>query len=151
MSLTRQSNVKLQIRKPYEPTMPVRLISFEPTLAQQQFSEECDINTIMDRYAMDGILDHVNKFEGTFGDFTNAVDYQASLNQVMDAEAAFLHLPAKVRARFGNDPAQLMDFLSSSDPELVAESVRLGLREAPPPPEPPSSPSKAPEGGAAAV
>lgn len=93
----------------------------------------------MDRYSQDGLLDHVNSFQGSYGDFTGAMDYQNSLNQVIQAEAAFMDLPAKVRARFGNDPAQLIGFLESQDPADLEESVKLGLRNAP---EPPLSPEK---------
>lgn len=100
----------------------------------------------MDRYANDGLLDHVNNFQGSYGDFTSALDYQSSLNQVIDAEAAFMDLPAKVRARFGNDPAQLIGFLESADPADLEESVKLGLRDAPPEPPPPQ-PKKAASGG----
>lgn len=109
----------------------------------QEFADECDINTIMSRYENDGILDHVNNFQGSYGDFTSAQDYQSSLNQVIEAEAAFMDLPANIRARFGNDPAQLIGFLESDRAEDIAESVKLGLRVAQ---EPPSTPEpKGPE------
>lgn len=98
----------------------------------------------MDRYANDGLLDHVNNFEGSYGDFTSASDYQSSLNQVIAAEGAFMDLPARVRARFGNDPAQLIGFLESNDPADVEESVKLGLREVREPVTPPQP--KGPEG-----
>lgn len=130
---------KLDIRKPYQSSVPVQLSSFEKTLAQQQFQDECDINTIMDRYSQDGLLDHVNNFQGSYGDFTSAEDYQSSLNQVIEAEASFMDLPARVRARFGNDPSQLIGFLESTDPADLEESVKLGLREVR---EPPASPEK---------
>lgn len=139
MSHTATAPKSLDIRKPYEKPLRVTLSSFEKTLAQQQFIEECDINTIMDRYANDGLLDHVNNFQGSYGDFTSAQDYQTSLNQVIEAEASFMDLPAKVRARFGNDPAQLIGFLESNDPADLEESVKLGLRESR---EPPPSPEK---------
>lgn len=144
MSQTSTAIKNYAIRKPYE-VQPLRVTisSFEKTLAQQQFQDECDINTIMDRYANDGLLDHVNNFEGSYGDFTSATDYQSSLNQVIAAEGAFMDLPAKVRARFGNDPAQLIGFLESNDQDDIEESVKLGLREpaATPPPQPKAAPA----------
>lgn len=145
----KRSESPLVIRKPYDKPVRVSLNSFETTLAQQQFAEECDINTIMDRYAQDGLLDHVNNFQGSYGDFTSVTDYQTSVNQVIAAEAAFMDLPAAVRSRFGNDPGQLIGFLESNDPELLAESYRLGLREAPPETEAPPAPKpkKAASGG----
>lgn len=45
-----------------------------------------------------------------FGDFLGVSDYQTALNQVIEAEEAFDALPAKVRARFDNQP---VDFLES--------------------------------------
>jgi phage internal scaffolding protein len=47
------------------------------------------------------------------------------LNQVIAAEDEFMRLPADLRARFENDPAQLIEFLENL--ENKDEAIKLGL------------------------
>ena len=92
---------------------------------QQHKAAECDINNIMSRYERDGILPHVNQYQGQYGDFTGVVDYQTALHLVQDAEDCFMSLPANIRKRFDNDPGQFFDFVSK--PANVDEMISLGL------------------------
>lgn len=103
----------------------VETVNQEPTLAQQQFKDECDINNIMKRYADTGQLTHLRNQTGVFADFSEIPDYQGSLNRVLDAQNAFMQLPAEVRTRFRNDPGYLIDFLQ--DPNNYDEALKLGL------------------------
>lgn len=97
----------------------------EPTLAQQQFKEECDINTIVKNFGLTGQLPE-NVRMPVSGDFTDAVtDYQSALNMVIEADAAFMKLPADVRAEFQNDPQKLLLFLE--DDKNRERAVKLGL------------------------
>jgi len=116
-------------------------------LTQQHFKEETDINNIMAKFAKTGLVDHVNKVAGSYGDFTTVQDYQLHLDQVMAANAAFMELPSKIRARFDNDPSHLLAFVQ--DPRNRDEAVELGLIDRPPPPPPKDAPasSGAPGGG----
>lgn len=112
-------------------------------MAKQSFQSECDINTIMSKYQKTGLIEHVQKFQGSYGDFTSVADYQLSLNQVLDAQNAFEALPSAIRARFQNNPGAMLAFLE--DPKNRDEAVKLGLVE--PPPPPPEAPPGA-SGGA---
>ena len=103
-------------------------------LTQQHFKDETDINNIMAKFAKTGLVDHVNKVTGSYGDFSTVQDYQLHLDQVMAAQTAFMELPSQIRRRFDNDPAHLLAFLN--DPANRDEAVALGLVEAPPPPQP---------------
>lgn len=110
-------------------------ISFpEPSLAKQSFAEECDFNAVLGKWERTGVLEHINPVAPQFVDVSNLPDYQAAMNTVISADAAFNALPATVRDRFANDPARLVAFLQSPDNE--AEAVKLGLvvdkSEAPP-------------------
>lgn len=97
----------------------------EPTLTKQSFRDECDINNIIDRFMKTGVLTHENSSKPQFGDYLGFSDYQDSLNQVIAADEAFDSLPAKVRARFDNDPAKLLAFVGDS--ENRDEMISLGL------------------------
>lgn len=111
----------------------------EPTRTQQQFKEETDINTIVERFGITGELPS-NLAVPQSGDFVDAVtDYQSAMNLVILAQRSFQELPAKVRARFGNDPAQLVEFVS--DEANRDEARALGLLV----------PENKPQGGASAA
>lgn len=96
-----------------------------PTLTKQAFKDECDINVIMARYEKTGILPNMNPREPRFGDFTSVSDYHNACNRVIAAQQAFDDLPAEVRARFENDPGQLLAALQ--DPSRKEELTQLGL------------------------
>lgn len=101
--------------------------NLEPTMTQQQFKDECDVNNILSKYKKSGLLTHVNKGKATFGDFTTLEDYQTSVEKVMAAQDSFSKLPSEVRNRFQNDPGKIIDFLS--DEKNHEEAVQLGLMQ----------------------
>ncbi len=96
----------------------------DSSLAQQHHKEECDINTIMERFGQTGMLP-VTALEPSYGDFSGVMDYHTAMNAIMAAEDQFDALPAKMRARFDNDPAKLIDFLE--DEGNRKEAIELGL------------------------
>lgn len=111
----------------------------EPTVTQQHFADEADINTIVRRFRLTGELP-VGQAVPTYADFEDAVDYHQALNQMRAAEEAFMSLPAEVRARFENDPGQLVAFVSDEANRSEAEGLGLVVRQA----------GGSPSGGAAA-
>jgi len=122
----------------------------EPSMAKQSFKDECDINNIMARFEKTGLVDHVNTHQGDYGDFTGAWDYHSSYNQILAAQAAFESLPAKMRARFGNQPGQFLEFVD--DPENEDEMREMGLIPSVAPKEQPEekdAPGKPPKAEAA--
>lgn len=106
----------------------------DESLTHQEFKEECDINTIIDRFGIGENPIEAQKWV-TNVDIADAPDnYMDVMNQLNEARDQFMSLPAKVRSNFDNDPAQFVDFVSN--PANGDEMVRLGLasvREAPPP------------------
>lgn len=92
---------------------------------KQSFRELCNINTIIAKYNHTGLISHVNKREAVYGDVSNVPDYQAAMNIVNTAHDVFSSLPSDLRARFSNDPAKYLEFVS--DPSNVEEAVKLGL------------------------
>lgn len=96
----------------------------EPTLAQQQFKDETDINNILRQFNITGILPEA-PLSPRYGDFSGIVDYHSALNAVIAAEDGFMALPADLRARFQNDPENLINFLD--DESNKDEAIKLGL------------------------
>ncbi|WNK13601.1 MAG: internal scaffolding protein [Microvirus sp.] len=102
----------------------------EPSLAQQSFCEECDINTIVRRFGLTGELPS-GPVLPQFGDFSGIGDYQAALDVVSQAQEAFLRVPAHIRATFNHDPGAFVDFCSDSAnlPQIRAMGLAPVLSE----------------------
>lgn len=105
----------------------------EPTMTQQQFKDDCDINTIMERYGVTGELP-INVRQPLSEDFVEAFDFQSAQNALIEAKASFMEMPAKIRARFENDPAKFIAFFE--DEANREEGERLGLINPKTPPAP---------------
>lgn len=102
-------------------------------MTKQEFVRECDVNNILKQYSQTGMLKHVsaNANTGMYADLPDAIDFQDSLHTIKAAEAAFMSLPSKLRARFDNEPTEFLAFVQ--DPRNADELVSLGLRNRPPP------------------
>lgn len=109
----------------------------EESLAQASDATETDINVIVERFSKTGQLPVINLTPLT-GDFSNVVDFRDAQEKLKEANEAFAQVPAKLRARFDNDPQKFIDYVL--DPENNDELVKLGLKDKPkaPPPEPPN-------------
>lgn len=120
------------IRSLYSDRYPVVLdFTGEVSLTKQSFSKECDVNFIISKYQKTGLVDHVNRFEGQYGDFLDVQDYQSSLNAIKRAQDEFMSLPSSLRSRFSNDPAQFLSFIQ--DENNREEAINLGLINRPAP------------------
>lgn len=95
------------------------------TRTQQQYREQADVNVIMAQYLKTGVLNHVAQRQGIYADLSDLPNYQTCLNIVKSAEAGFMSLDAKIRARFHNNPQELIKFLSKE--KNRDEAVELGL------------------------
>jgi phage internal scaffolding protein len=96
----------------------------DATLAQQHFKDETDINNILRQFNITGLLPE-NPLSPRYGDFSGIGDYQSALNAVIAAESEFEALPAQIRARFNNNPEELINFLENADNK--DEAIALGL------------------------
>lgn len=110
----------------------------EPSLTQQSFAEDADLNNVMRRYGVtDGAIPPQVADPRYYGDFTDAVDLQTAIQRSRDAVARFEALPADIRRRFDHDPVALHDFVMNQ--ENREEAVQLGLLQKwTPPPAAPS-------------
>jgi phage internal scaffolding protein len=117
------------VRNPYNYDMALvsqetGLYCEDPSLAQQHMRDECDINMIVERFGVTGQLP-VKAIEPSYGDFSGVTDYHTALNKIKSAEAEFMALPAKLRAKFDHDPNALLNFLENETNR--DEAIELGL------------------------
>lgn len=119
----------------YEPLVAPGIRFEDESRTKQSFKDECDINNIVKKAAQNGFMPPPDGNQ-QYGDFSDPNDYRAAMDLVMDAQRQFEEQPSHVRARFGNDPANFLQFCS--DPSNAEEMVKLGLAI-------PEAPQRAPE------
>lgn len=112
---------------------------------KQSFRQECDINAIVAKANVTGVLSHVNNCAPVYADVSNIPDYQSALEIVNNSERLFMALPSVAREKFENDPVKLFEFLR--DKGNYEEAVKLGLvvkKDVVPPvvPADPATPAK---------
>lgn len=138
--------MKLKIKGPYDPVEEVHSNTVGPSMTQQQFKDECDVNNILRKYSEYGHLDHVNRAQPRYMDCSSisAHTFQEHLDFMMDFEDHFDSLPEEIRKRFDDDPSLMMEFLS--DERNHEEAMRIGiLKGEAPVVEPQRSEGEAPE------
>lgn len=97
-----------------------------------------NLNTIVARFGLNRLAPPPMD-PRRYGDFRGVHDFQSAQNVLLNAREAFMKLPAKVRQELGNDPAQLLELVHSSDDKNYERAVALGLVPAK---EPPAGPVK---------
>lgn len=103
--------------------------SGDPSMTQQQFRDEVDINVMVERFQRTGLPEAPAVPPGV-QDFTDVHDFRSAMQVVVDARVAFSGLSSGIRARFHNDPAEYLAFVYDADNR--AEAVKLGMIPAPP-------------------
>lgn len=95
-----------------------------PSLTQQQFLEESDINNIIARYRLQGVVNSSGR-QPMYGDFTNLPSYQEALDIVNRGADIFMSLSSDIRGRFDNDPSKFLEF--ANDKSNVDDLIKWGL------------------------
>jgi len=96
----------------------------DPSLAQQSFKDDADINVMLEKFKVTGVMPQ-GVVMPTYGDFQGISDYRSAVDAINKATHAFMDMPANVRARFENNPQKFLEFCA--DPKNREEASRLGL------------------------
>lgn len=128
-NMQRPWNMALIIKTPYNFNTNAEsdrtgLTCREPTMAQQQFKDDADINVIVKRFGLTGELPKDLRVP-IDQEFVEVVDYQQALNKVREAQEAFEQMPAHIRSEFDNDAGRFVAFVS--DEKNRARAKELGL------------------------
>lgn len=102
----------------------------DKSLTRQSEAEGTDINVLVRRFGVTGQIPMPSRLP-TYQDFEGIFDFRTAMDAVRSAEAAFMEVPAHIRARFSHDPHEFVAFCS--DPNNLEELRKLGLA---PPAEP---------------
>nr|DAH91917.1 MAG TPA: Scaffold protein [Microviridae sp.] len=114
-------------------------VEFGVSMTQQHFKDECDINNILKSYR--GKIP-ASEEPAFFMDCT-VNDLQSAYEIAEDIGSRFDSLDSEVRAKFNNNPLELLEFVHNADNQTAA--IELGLLPKPAPVEPtPVEPTPAP-------
>lgn len=119
------SKSKFTIKGPYSPSSDDPGLDTGEGLTEQHHGPACDINNIIKNFTRGTDTDHVMRVEPTYGDFSTGEDFLDAQLRLKQAEESFMQLDARIRKRFDNNPANLLDFVA--DKGNYDEAVRLGL------------------------
>lgn len=98
--------------------------TFGESLTVQSMSEDADINVMMKRFGL-GVPLPTNPRVPMYGDFSEVTDFRSAMEAVLNAQAAFSEYPAEIRARFNNDPQEMLAFVE--DGRNIEEARAMGL------------------------
>jgi len=122
---------KHQFKAAYQDRKPVQITTVD-SRTKQSHAQDCDINNILSQYIKTGTFNAnlIDKHQKMYGDFSGH-DFEEAQNLIAKAQSLFEELPAIVRNRFNNSPAQFLDF--AGDEKNMTEMVEMGLANAPQP------------------
>lgn len=120
----------MEIRSRYNVGVREGWKSSVPSMTQQQFKDEADINYIVSMYDSSGVMPTFygdgQPVQPVFGDFASLPDNaQDMYNRIIEAKNNFDNLPLEVRKRFNYDPAAFLEFVDN--PENLDDLVAMGL------------------------
>lgn len=105
----------IKIRSAYDGTrVQVKSDNLEPSLTIQEQKKQTDINHILAKYTKTGVIDHISKYDQTYGDVTG-LDYLQMQKQITEVNNMFMDLPSSERKKFDNDPSKFLDYLSQEN------------------------------------
>jgi phage internal scaffolding protein len=134
-------NKTISFRTAYDPHKKYVFKTSGESLTQQHFKEECDVINIIKRHDRNGIIEHVQRGQARYGDFSEVADYREALDLVRDAQDEFMTIPSDIRKKFDNDPGKFYEFVSN--PDNKEELKQMGFIETPEVGKPSSVPTKA--------
>lgn len=109
----------------------------QKSLTRQEMKDECDINLLLKRYRDHGVPPAMRVGEPRYLDCSEVPDFREAMDIVINAEQAFMQLPADVRKQLDNDPAKFLVF--AQDPENLEQMRKWGLA---PPEKAPDAPMR---------
>lgn len=99
----------MKCKNAFSPSADDPGIQCGPSMTEQHHQEKCDINNIIQRYTLQGVLPEVINDPGVYTDISDVGDFLSMQLQVLETQQRFMALPAEVRKEFNNDPALWVD------------------------------------------
>lgn len=138
-----QTNKTFTLRE--NKTRRVQIDCSQGGLTDQSFKNDADINIIVERFNKTGILPSIER-KSYFADVTEIPTLEQAFDIVDKAREEFGKLPAEVRRKMGDNPANLENFINDEDNTEFLKKHGVLIEKTPDPtPEPTPALENAPE------
>jgi phage internal scaffolding protein len=117
----------VQFATPYDGER--RRVVIEPvgeSMTQQHFKDEVDVRNIIKRYDSTGLIQHVQRGQAQYGDFSQTVGFKEALDMVNSAKDSFMELPAELRREFKNDARGVLYIYKRPEKQRKADRNGVG-------------------------
>lgn len=101
-------------------------VNHSPSKTDQSWKKDTDVNEIMRKFQKTGQITHLSTIQERYGDVSDVPDLDVAMQQIEDAQSAFMAMPSALRKKFNNDPADMINWLQ--DPRNDEEAITLGLK-----------------------
>ncbi len=91
--------------------LPTKQPKYKDGRVKQSFKDETDINKILKRAQKTGTISHMNKYEGSYGDFANFDFFEAQIMLTKGREI-FDALPSEIRNEFGQSQGAFFNYVN---------------------------------------
>lgn len=130
-----------QFRSAYGDRLATPFYTKGESLTQQHFKDECDIDKIIAKHDSTGLISHVARGVGQYGDYSEINEYREALELVDSANQSFMEIPSNIRKMFNNNAGEFFEF--ATNPDNLEKMIELGLAPSPAPEIEESSSKKA--------
>ena len=118
----------------YKPTLvlprrPISTVNDEPTMTKQALADNANINKLIKKHGITHVVQNMSNLEVLYGEITS-MDLAEAMQMNIDANEAFMEVPADIRKQFGNDAGAFIDY--ATNPANIDQMRKWGM--APPPP-----------------
>lgn len=95
------------------------MIKVEPKIyddgrTKQSFKSSTEISKILHKAQKTGVISHLAKHEGVYGDFAD-FDFATAQNTIARANSIFAELPSELRNEFSQDPAKFFEYANNDE------------------------------------
>lgn len=105
-------------------------INDQPSLTDQQWAEDCDVNNIMAKYQKTGQITHSARTQGVYADVSDIPDLMESKQRIVDAINQFDSLPQEIKQYYHYDPYDFaLNYKPDNHPEKPADKPAGGQNE----------------------
>lgn len=116
----------MKFKNPYDRQVSAGIINDEPSMTQQHFEHECNINNIMCRYMKTGILpDPLSSSSPTYADVSDFPSFEEAQNKLCRVKECFEGLPSEQRRQFGDNVNNFVQFMS--DTNNLEKAHQMGI------------------------
>ena len=73
------------------------------SMTQEQFAEESEINNIIRSHDRNGVIEHINRGNAIYADFSGITDFSDALEQIREAQQEFQNISIQLSSKLDKE------------------------------------------------